>query len=77
MSRIPSAYQALYDTIVECNREFDVVIRRAEATFMTESARRTLDDWINLVKETALEMRNAYSKSRAGMTSSYGIGMGH
>ena len=66
-------YKALYETVVECNREFDAVIRRAEATFTTEAARRALDDWINLVLESTSEMRKAYSKSKTGAMSPCGI----
>ena len=72
---MPSVYQSLYDTVAECNREFEIVIKRAEATFTADIARRALDDWINLVVESTLEMRKAYSKSKAGAMSPCRIGM--
>ena len=76
ISSIPSIYQSLYDTVMDCNKEFDTVIRRAEATFTTDTARRALDEWINVVKEAALEIRNAYSKSKAGEASPSGTRAG-
>ena len=66
ISNIPSVYQSLYDTVMECHKEFDVVIRRAKVTFTTDTAHRALDEWINVVKEAGLEIRNAYSKSKTG-----------
>ena len=66
ISRIPSVYKSLQETVLDCNRHFDTVIRDARVAFTEISARRALDDWIFLVSEAAAEIKEAYSKSKAG-----------
>ena len=66
MSGVPEVYKALYETVLECNRHFDTVIRDAKATFSTANAQRALDDWIDLVVKASMEIKQAYSRSKAG-----------
>ena len=66
ISSVPEVYKALYETVLECNRHFDTVIRDARASFTSTNAQRALDDWINLVVKASAEIQQAYSKSKAG-----------
>ena len=66
ITQIPAVFKSLRETVLDCNRDFDTVIRDARAVFTTDNARKALDDWIFLVKEAATEIRDAYSKSKAG-----------
>ena len=66
ITRIPSVYKSLQEVVLDCNRQFDTVIRDARMSFTEISARRALDDWLFLVSEVSAEIQEAYSKSKAG-----------
>ncbi|KAF7377628.1 WD40 repeat-like protein [Mycena sanguinolenta] len=62
---IPSDYKALQETVLDCNKHFDSVIRDARAAFTSTNARRALDDWVDLIVQASKEIRKLYSKSKA------------
>ena len=43
---------------------FETVIEDANVTFVTENARRALDEWMNLVIDSAKEMKDFYTKGK-------------
>ena len=63
---MPLKYKALRDTILDCNKHFEAVIKDSQATFTSEQARRAIDNWIELVIEASMEIRKTYSKTKTG-----------
>ena len=66
IERIPEIFKSLQETVLDCNRHFETVIKEAKDVFKTDNARRALDDWIDLVIKVSEEIRLIYAESKAG-----------
>ena len=66
---MPVVHADLQRTVMDCNRHFNNVIRDARATFTSDSARRALDGWIELVIRASKEIQQAYGQHGFGASS--------
>ena len=64
--QIPAVFKSLQETVLDCNRDFNTVIRDARTVFTSENAHKALDDWIFLVMKASTDIQGLYSKSKAG-----------
>ena len=66
ISGIPSTYNGLKDTVLDCQRHFDGALKKARTVFTSVDAGKVLDDWMRLVVNSAREMRDFYAKPSLG-----------